>query len=181
MATEKQKAVVRKILETPGSVSAAMREVGYKSSTAHNPSDLTKSKGWVELMEKYYPDEKITKIQNKLLAAKFLREDTFPLELKEDEVKKIIRSSGGKVSLIKKFPKRKQTKDQSSCTGYWKVYFTIPNERIIDSVLDKILKSKGRYIQNIKVEDKRRYGSISDDDLLKVASGEKDIEEINND
>ena len=181
MATEKQIAVAKNLVENGGSVSATMRKVGYSPNTAKTPSKLTESKAWPELMEKYYPDEKITKIQNKLLGSKLSREDTFPLELKEDEVKKIIRSSGGKLSLIKKFPKRKETKDQSSCTGYWKVYFTIPNERIIDSVLDKILKSKGRYIQNIKVDDKRKYGGLSNEDLLAVANGEKDIEEISND
>ena len=181
MATEKQTKAAQKLVGTGGNVTAAMREAGYKENTINTPSKLTESKAWPELMEKYYPDEKITKIQNKLLGAKFLREDTFPLELTENEVRKIIRSAGGKLSLIKNFPKRKQTEDQSSCTGYWKVYFTIPNEKIIDSVMDKILKSKGRYVQKIQVEDKRKYGSISDEDLLKVASGEKEIEEVVND
>jgi len=181
MATEKQTKAAQKLVGTGGNVTAAMREAGYKENTINTPSKLTGSKAWPELMEKYYPDEKITKIQNKLLRAALLRDDMFNLIFTEKEIKKIISSAGGKVSLIKKFPKRKETKDQSSCTGYWKAYFTIPDHRIIDSVLDKILKSKGRYVQNIKIEDKRKYGSISDEDLLAVASGEKEIEEVVND
>lgn len=51
MATEKQKAVVDKIIENRGSISAAMREVGYSENTAHNPKNLTESKGFREVLE----------------------------------------------------------------------------------------------------------------------------------
>lgn len=51
MATQRQRAAMAKILEKPGSVSAAMREVGYSENTARNPSDLTESKGFRELMD----------------------------------------------------------------------------------------------------------------------------------
>jgi hypothetical protein len=181
MATEKQKAVVREITENHRSVSSAMKKVGYKSSTATKPSNLTKSKGWAELMEQYYPDDKITKIQNKLLKASLLRHDTFELTYSEREIRKIITSAGGKVSVIKRFDPIEKTKSEKKQKGYWFVYFIVPDQRIVDSTLDKILKTKGRYVTKIQVEDKRKYGSISDEDLLKVASGEKEIEEVVND
>jgi len=188
MATEKQKAVARKILEKPGSVSAAMVEVGYKPSTAHNPSDLTNSKGWKELMEKYYPDDKITKIQNKLLESPLLRIMEFDYEMADKIIKKIIRDSGGKVSVIQTYEPIKAKIDEKTglpkgndMPGSKKVYYTVPDRKIIDSSVDMILKSKGRYVQKIEVEDKRKYGKISDEDLLAVASGEKEIEEVVND
>lgn len=51
MATEKQKRAVNKIVENGGNVSKAMRDVGYSPATAENPSKLTESKGFMELMD----------------------------------------------------------------------------------------------------------------------------------
>ena len=51
MATGKQIIAAKKILENPGRpVKEIMEEVGYSPNTAHNPKDLTTSKGFRELM-----------------------------------------------------------------------------------------------------------------------------------
>lgn len=71
MATTKQKLAIQKVVENHGNISAAMREVGYTEQTAKNPSNLTTSKAWAELMDKYLPDEKlINKIDQGLEATK---------------------------------------------------------------------------------------------------------------
>lgn len=71
MATIKQKQAAELILENPGkSVSAAMREVGYSENTAKNPSDLTQSKSFREIMEKAgVTDEKISRVLDEGLQA----------------------------------------------------------------------------------------------------------------
>jgi hypothetical protein len=61
MATVKQQMAVKKVLENNGNISKAMRDAGYPETTASNPQQLTRSKGWAELMEKYLPDEKIVR------------------------------------------------------------------------------------------------------------------------
>lgn len=51
MATLKQKRVVQKLTENPRmSVGQAMREAGYSEVTATRPSDVTRSKGFQELL-----------------------------------------------------------------------------------------------------------------------------------
>jgi hypothetical protein len=56
--TIKQKAVAKDIMENHGKpISQAMLDAGYDPSSAKNPSNLTESKGWAELMEKYLPDD----------------------------------------------------------------------------------------------------------------------------
>lgn len=57
MATERQKRAVDKIIENGGNVSKAMREAGYTEASAKNPSKLTRSDGFAELMEAYLPDD----------------------------------------------------------------------------------------------------------------------------
>lgn len=61
MATEMQKRAVGVLVEKGGTVSDAMREVGYSENTIHTPSKLTESNGYIELMEIYLPDNKLLK------------------------------------------------------------------------------------------------------------------------
>jgi hypothetical protein len=51
MATIKQKALCRKIIENNGNVSKSMREVGYSKETAKNPKNVTNSIGFQELIQ----------------------------------------------------------------------------------------------------------------------------------
>lgn len=60
--TNKQKALAKKIIENPSlTMKEAMLEVGYSENTAIAPQNVTESKGWAELMEKYLPDEDVLK------------------------------------------------------------------------------------------------------------------------
>jgi hypothetical protein len=71
MPTLKQKAAIQKILVNPGlTVTEAMREVGYSENTVNTPSDVTRSKGWKELMDKYFPEEKVATVHARILDAK---------------------------------------------------------------------------------------------------------------
>ena len=56
MPTLKQTMLVGKVIETRGNTSKAMSSVGYSSISAHNPQQVTRSKGWLQLTEKYLPD-----------------------------------------------------------------------------------------------------------------------------
>lgn len=63
MPTELQKRAMRiKIEKTqnkePIKMAQIMLEAGYTKKTAHNPTDLTESKGWAYLKAKYLDDEK---------------------------------------------------------------------------------------------------------------------------
>lgn len=76
--TFKQKLAAKKITETHGNISKAMLLAGYSPETASKPSNLTESKGWNELMDKYLPDADILRVHkealsaNKILSAKIL-------------------------------------------------------------------------------------------------------------
>lgn len=78
--TLKQKLVAKKILENPGlPISTAMKQVGYSENTATNPKDLTESKGWQELMDKYLPDPDVIQTHKEgLKANKIITSHTEP-------------------------------------------------------------------------------------------------------
>lgn len=57
MSTVKQKLALEKVIENRGNISRSMREVGYAPSTAKNPSNLTSSKGWNELLRVVIDDQ----------------------------------------------------------------------------------------------------------------------------
>lgn len=48
-------------MENGGNVSKAMREAGYSEATINNPSNLTKTKSWEQLLEEYAPDDLLTR------------------------------------------------------------------------------------------------------------------------
>lgn len=47
----------------------AMLEVGYAENTAIAPQNVTESKGWIELMDQYLPDEKLLEVHEQGLEA----------------------------------------------------------------------------------------------------------------
>jgi hypothetical protein len=51
MTTLMQQLAIEKTVENGGNVTAAMREVGYAEATVNNPSNLTKSKGYMQRLE----------------------------------------------------------------------------------------------------------------------------------
>jgi len=70
MPTSKQKEALKQIVENRGKpMSQIMKDVGYSPNTAINPSNLTKSKGWNELLEIHLPDSKLLEKHNAALEA----------------------------------------------------------------------------------------------------------------
>lgn len=67
MPTLRQKAAFEKILENPRPIGTVMREVGYSENTIVDPQNLTKSKGWLELVAEYLPDNVIAERHRELL------------------------------------------------------------------------------------------------------------------
>lgn len=67
MATARQEIAFKEVVENGRSVSAAMRIAGLSPKTAITPSKLTRSKGWKELMDKYFPESKLAELHRKLL------------------------------------------------------------------------------------------------------------------
>lgn len=71
MSTIKQQQVAQNLLENTGkSVSQVMKEVGYKRGSYLNPQQLTRSKGWIKLMDKYLPDDKLLGKHSELISSK---------------------------------------------------------------------------------------------------------------
>jgi len=66
LPTKRQKAVFEEVFKGGKSIHSAMKDV-YAESSAKNPKNITQSKGWQELMEKYLPDKKLAQVHQYLL------------------------------------------------------------------------------------------------------------------
>lgn len=66
-------------MENHGSVSAAMREAGYKPATAKNPKNLTESDVWKRMITQYLPDKDLLSNHKKLLNSHHMEHMVFPL------------------------------------------------------------------------------------------------------
>ena len=68
--TNKQAIVIKEVLENPGiSMAKAMRRARYKANTIVDPSNVTNSKAWKQIMGKYLPDHKLFKTHEEALKA----------------------------------------------------------------------------------------------------------------
>ena len=65
----KQRSVVKELVENGGSVSGAMRKVGYSPATAKNPNKLTDSEGFKQLAAEFLPDDLLLKVHKEGLKA----------------------------------------------------------------------------------------------------------------
>lgn len=81
------KKVFDKVMENNGSVSGAMKEVGYPETTAKNPQQLTRSKSWEKLLETHLPDKLLAEKHKELLNSTRIDHMIFPLGPKgEDDI-----------------------------------------------------------------------------------------------
>lgn len=67
MASLKATLAIKDMVENGTSASQAMRNVGYSAATATVPSKMTRSKGFLELMEKYLPEKHLLKKHKEFL------------------------------------------------------------------------------------------------------------------
>ncbi len=65
--TIRQRLVATKIMENRGNISKTMLQAGYSPKTAKNPKNLTNSRGWQQLMDKFLPDQKLLQVHQELL------------------------------------------------------------------------------------------------------------------
>lgn len=143
MPTERQKKAAEAFIENNGkSVSGAMRQAGYSDAAATNPQELTKSKGWKELMDQYLPDKTLLASHKKLLQSKYLDHMVFPLAMSDKDITALVKSVGGTV---------KRFQHSESQTHVW---FWAANTKAIKDAIELAYKIKSRLKDGgVKVTD----------------------------
>lgn len=139
------------------SLRKAIKEAGYSDAYAKNSHKITKTKTWAEIMDRYFPDEKIAKTHNKLLNAKGFTSKQFPLDMEDEDIKDIVKRVGG--STLKIFEGKNEYGQECK-----KCFFSYPKEVVIDKALDKVYKLKGRYTE--KIEFSGDFRNLPNEDLM---------------
>lgn len=144
MSTQKQKSALKKIVENHGNVSKGMVDVGYSKNTAKNPKNLTKSKGWKELVENILSDTVLIETHKKLLEATGIDHMVFPLGIKDEQIIALLNEAN---CIAKRFM------HAETVTHVW--YFH-PDNKARNSALDLAYKIRGKikegntFVQNIQ-------------------------------
>ena len=140
--TLKQRLAVKRLVEISRNakgqkhitIGRVLREAGYSSATASHPKQITEGKGWKQLMEKYYPDDKLAIVEGGQLNASRVGHYIFPSRESDKEIREIIES----------FPNCKLIKIRKQLN--WKrAYFSSPDNQAIGKSLDRIYKLKSKY------------------------------------
>ena len=69
MITIRQEKAFKELVENGRTKGEAMVKACYSKNTSLAPTKMTNSKGWQELLEKYIPDDKLSKVLNDGLKA----------------------------------------------------------------------------------------------------------------
>ncbi len=157
MATIKQKKAVKEITEKHRSVSRGMIEAGYSKNTASKPKNLTKSKGWQQLMDKYLSDDLIATKHRELLEASGIGHMLFPLDVTDEQITKLLAEAN---CIVKRFM------HSETQTHVW--YFAADNNAR-KAALDMSYKLKGRYA----AEKHEHSGTLSLAELFENSKANK--------
>lgn len=110
-----------------------LAEAGYSKITQKTPTKVTQSKGWLQLMEEHFPDDKLSKKMDEQLDAKTIDHYTFSVKTPDEEINTLIEDFGFKVMKI-------------TTTGNTKrAYYSAPDHQSRDKMIEKILKLKRKY------------------------------------
>lgn len=105
MATQRQKVAAKKISENlrsskPKPVGTLLKEAGYSDSVSLVPSEVTKGKGFRELLDEVIPESLVVDAHKSLLRATKIEHMVFPLDVSDEEITELLASNG---CMAKKF------------------------------------------------------------------------------
>lgn len=135
-------------------MSKAMIESGYSPKTAKNPQQLTRSRGWMELMERCFPDQDIAKTHQQLLHHSIPTVLKLPLGTPEEGIREMFEKLPG-FKIIGIHDSSKNTL----------VDYIAPDPGTRSRALEMAYKLKGRFIEKIQME-KTDYDDMTAEDLL---------------
>lgn len=132
MPTIKQKKAFNKIIENRGNISRGMIEVGYSKNSAKNPRNLTKSKGWKELIDTLLSDELLANKHKELLEATGIEHMVFPLGVTDKQIVSLLREAN---CMAKRFM------HSDTQTHIW---FFMPDNNARKAAIELAYKIKGK-------------------------------------
>ena len=114
-------------------IGKVLRSAGYSLEVSKSPQRVTKSKGWLFLMDQHYPDEKMAKTIGGALDANEIKHYVFPAKYSDKEIHELVESFGFKVQMIKK-------------QHTWKrAYYSVPDHIVRMIAVKEAHKVKGKY------------------------------------
>jgi hypothetical protein len=111
-----------------------LEQAGYSPTMANTPKQVTESRGFKQLMEEYYPQDKRIEKHKQLLETVTIDHRTFPVAMTDEEMIALVESVPG--CKVKKIMHGEQQNH---------VWFFIPDGALQLAALDKLYKITGDY------------------------------------
>jgi hypothetical protein len=157
MSTLRQKIAAKKISEILGNykpddkvdLGKILREAGFSVSTSKTPKNVTESKGFQKMLDKLLPDKDTLKVHKEILQAGDIGVISFPKNMTNSEIRKLIGELPGfKLLTIKSI------NDKKGIVNYKNAYYFSPHITGRTKGLDLAYKLKGRYApEKVKIID----------------------------
>jgi len=149
----KHEKVIKEVVENGGSVSKAMRNVGYSDAYAKNPQKLKNLKGFKQLLEYYLPEGKLLEIHDRQLDSWKLQSMLFQKQVDDETIFELMESVQCVVKKVVEIPTGKL------------VFYIQPDNQSRNKALELGLKLHKRLTDKVEVVDKTPYAQLSDAEL----------------
>lgn len=158
----KHKEVIKEVLRNGGSLSEAMREVGYSEAYAHNPQKLKNSKSFKALLDFHLPEEQLLIVHGKQLNSWKLNTMIFQKQVEDEDIFELMEEVGCVVKKIVEIPQGKL------------VMFIMPDNQSRNKALEMALKLHKRLTDKVEIRDTTPYAQLSDAELAeKIKKGKQ--------
>jgi len=139
----------------------AMIDAGYSESYAKSCTQITETKDWIKLTEKYLPDNLLATTHNDLMIAKKLEYTLFDADVAIEEINEIILKMGCQVA------KAIKGKYGTHC------YYYAPDNRIRKDATDMAYKVKGKMAPEKFEVEQTGLQNLSDEELAALIKKQK--------
>lgn len=150
---KKHKKVIETVLKNGGSLSEAMREVGYSEAYVRNSHKLKNSKSFKALLEHHLPEEDLLIVHGKQLMSWKLNSMIFQKQVQDEDIFELMETVGCVVKKIVEIPTGKL------------VMFIMPDNQSRNKALEMAFKLHKKLTDKVEVKDTTPYSQLTDAEL----------------
>lgn len=143
----------------PKSIKQAMKDAGYSDSYAESSTHMVRTKGFKALLDKYIPEELVTKTHLELMKSKTIAKFDFPIRFTDEQILEVMNEFG--FQLVQIITNNTGIPEFRSR----KAYYIAPNDKARKEAIDMAYKLRGSYEPE---KHSHKFDGLSKEELVEI-------------
>ena len=149
----KHKRVLKYMADNGCSMKEALKQCGYSKAVQNNPSKVTKSESWKQMLDRVLPESKLLDIHEKQLQSWRLQSMLFQKQVPDEDIFELMETVGCVVKKVVEIPTGKL------------VFYIQPDNQSRNKALEMALKLHKKLTDKVEIRDTTPYAGLSDQEL----------------